>query len=435
MRVRARLENKRFFAINRNEGVRRDGMRLEYENGAILVENEKGRRWQLKNVEKPPLKFQYDALIFNKEQALRRIGSNVHALTDSDIKEIASFVGRQQPPPGATMQRQVATDLKAFAYGLINAAVAQLEYDSLLDVQITGRAGSTDLYAEEARRVLGFVDTIWNAYYALTAQIDDTPEDELKTIREYANMLPMMPAKDYFVTGSGAPRGAVNHVALVAEAAPVSDDADLSGERSPVSLETPAPGAADFANIIDRAFVFDDFLASTQLHLLEQWALKTPHWMLTNTSLNEKAVMRHRLWGASYIEAWQCGGWAGLPPVLCSAIVAVFKKLDVTVTRPEYIGLNGQSRGQDAAMHADCEPDSPDDLSVLIYIGEDTTGDLHLYDKKNRHRLLHRVAFRPNRVIAFDGSVPHQAFAPEDDKFRMSIIVRGKYKVGYTPLI
>ena len=281
--------------------------------------------------------------------------------------------------------------------------------------------------------MLGFVDTIWNTFYALAARIDDTPEDELKTIREYANLLPMMPAKEHFIDGSGASiaKSAVNGATEPnAEDAAVTEIANDTGS-SPVSLEMPAPEAADFENIIDRAFVFDNFFAATQLHVIEQWALKTPHWMLTNTSLNEKGVMRYRLWGASYIEAWQRGGWSGLPPVLYAAIAAVFKKLNITITAPEYIGLNGQSHGQDAAMHADCALDSPDDLSILIYLGEDTTGDLHLYDKKDRERLLHRIAYKPNRVIAFDGSVPHQAFAPKDEKFRMSIIIRGKYRVGY----
>ena len=413
-------------------------MRLEYENGAILVENAQGRRWQLKNAEKPPLKFEYDALLVNHEHALRRVGSQVHPLTDSEIKEVAVFIGRQQPPPGATLQKQTAGDLKAFVYGLINSIVAQLEYDSLLDVQITGRPDSTDLYAEEARRVLGFLDTVWNAFYGLAALISDTPEDEIKTIREYANLLPMMPAMEYFTNGFGAP---VAESELDDEGEPEVDEvtvpeaANDRADPSPVSLETPAPEDADFANIVDRAFVFDDFFSNTQLHVLEQWALKTPHWMLTNTSYNDKGVMRYRLWGASYIEAWQRGGWAGLPPVLFSAIAAVFKKLNITITAPEYIGLNGQSHAQDAAMHADCELDSPEDLSILIYLGEDTTGDLLLYDKKDRERLLHRIAYKPNRVIAFDGSVPHQAFAPKDEKFRMSVIIRGKYQVGYKALV
>ena len=242
----------------------------------------------------------------------------------------------------------------------------------------------------------------------------------------------MMPAKEYFTGGIGAD---VAKSALKNEQ-PADTDASVEtvDDTSAVTLEMPAPGAADFANIVDRVLVFDDFLAATQLHVMEQWALKTPHWMLTNTSYNDKGVMRYRLWGASYIEALRRDGWTGLPPVLTAAIAATFKKLNVTIAAPEYIGLNGQSYGQDAAMHSDCELDSPDDLSILIYLGEDTTGDLHLYDKKDRKRLLHRIAYKPNRVIAFDGSVPHQALAPKDEKFRMSIIVRGKYRVGFTGL-
>jgi hypothetical protein len=46
------------------------------------------------------------------------------------------------------------------ARGLINSVVTQLEYDGLLDVMITGCAGSADLYADEARRVMAMTRTI-----------------------------------------------------------------------------------------------------------------------------------------------------------------------------------------------------------------------------------------------------------------------------------
>jgi hypothetical protein len=65
---------------------------------------------------------------------------------------------------------------------------------------------------------------------------------------------------------------------------------------------------------------------------------------------------------------------------------------------------------------------------LLIYIGEDTDGDLLLYDKDHPERLTERIAFRPNRVVAFDGSIPHAACAPSDEMFRMSVIVRGGYE-------
>lgn len=405
-------------------------MRMEYENGVLRVENAEGRRWQLANTEKPRLNFEYDALLVSQERALRRFGTSVHPLNENELEEVAAFIGRLQPPPSATLQRQITADLKVFAYGLINSVVTRLEYDNLLDVQITGREDSTDLYAAEARRVLAYIDSVWNAFHGLVAQINATPEAELKSFKDYANMMPMAPSLEHFLgdsrPGLDNPSEPVKD-ALPAEASP-SAETDGQSSSCSVSLETATAETADFSNIINRALVFDDFFPSTQLHLLEQWALQTPHWMLTNSTYNEKGVALHRIWGASYIQAWQRNGWPGLPPVLFSAVATIFQKLNITITTPEYIGLNGQSRGQDASTHADCELDSTDDLSILFYIGENTTGDLLLYDKNNRQRLLHRIAFRPNRVIAFDGSVPHQALAPTDDKFRISLIIRGKYE-------
>lgn len=195
----------------------------------------------------------------------------------------------------------------------------------------------------------------------------------------------------------------------------------------PVSVETTTPRAADLSRVLDRVLVLDDVFSGTQILLLEQWALRTPHWMLTNTAHDEQGKPRHRIWGASYIQAWQRSGWPGLPPVLFSALATMFQDLGVVITAPEYIGLNGQSRGQDGGTHVDCGRDAPDQLSLLIYVGEDTDGDLVLFDKEDRERPTDRIAFRPNRVVVMDGSVPHAARAPSDDKFRMSVIVRGTY--------
>jgi hypothetical protein len=188
------------------------------------------------------------------------------------------------------------------------------------------------------------------------------------------------------------------------------------------------PEAADLAQVLDRAFVFDDFFPGTQIKTLEQWALKTPHWMLTNAAHDEHGRAQHRIWGASYIEAVRKSGWPGLPPVLFSAVATMFQKLGVLITTPEYVGLNGQSRGQSGSTHIDCVADAPDQLSLLIYLGEDTDGDLVLYDKADRHREVDRIGFRPNRIVAMDGSIPHAALGPSDDKFRMSVIVRGTYQ-------
>jgi hypothetical protein len=194
------------------------------------------------------------------------------------------------------------------------------------------------------------------------------------------------------------------------------------------SVEAAAPEAADLSRVLDRVYVFDDFFPATQIVLLEKWALQTPHWMLTNSSHDEHGKARHRIWGASYIDALRKGGWPGLPPVLFSALATTFQKLGIIITAPEYLGLNGQSRGMNGGVHIDCAPDAPDQLSLLLYLGEDTDGDLVIYDKKDRQREVERIGFRPNRVVAMDGSIPHAALAPSDDKFRMSVIVRGTYQ-------
>ena len=196
-----------------------------------------------------------------------------------------------------------------------------------------------------------------------------------------------------------------------------------------ITVETVTPETAELSRMVDRALVFDGFFPVPQSRLLEGWALQTPHWMLTNSAHDEHGRPRHRMWGASYIQPLKRGGWPALPPVLFSAIATTFKKLGVMVTAPEYVGLNGQSRGQDGSIHEDCARDAADQLSILIYIGEDTDGDLMLYDKGDTARAIDRIEFRPNRVVAFDGSIPHAARAPTDDKFRMSVIVRGGYEV------
>src|SRR4051812_15966943 len=124
-----------------------------------------------------------------------------------------------------------------------------------------------------------------------------------------------------------------------------------------VTIETATPATADLSRVLDRVLVFDNFFPGAQILQLEQWGLQTPHWMLANSSLDEHGKPRHRIWGASYIQAVQRLGWPGLPPVLFSAVATMFQKLGIMITAPEYVGLNGQSRGQDAGTHVDCGHD------------------------------------------------------------------------------
>lgn len=424
-------------------------MRMEYENGALRIENAAGRQWQVPQVEKPGLSFAYDALSVTRERALRRLGAVVHPLTRREVEEVTAFVERQTPPPLNTV---IISDLKQFSHGLINSVAVQFGFDNLLQASISARGDSTDQRAAEAQHVLAFVDTVWNAYYALVARIEATAEAELKPFKEYANMMPMAPTLSDLKEGSRRDplksNGSSHHVSEPVASIGIASTDEENAETlrglgiapedcvgRAVRLQVLTEGKADFTDIVDRAFLFDNVVSAAQLRVFEDWALKSPHWMLSNSSHSKDGIAKHRIWGASFIEPWRREGWAGLPPVLFSMIAVLFKKLDVTIFEPEYIGLNGQSRDQLASMHTDCADDSPDDLSILFYLGERTDGDLLLYDKTDHGRLLHRIAFKPNRVVAFDGSIPHQALAPTDDRFRVSLIVRGKYRSGFSELI
>jgi hypothetical protein len=176
-------------------------MTLEYENSTLRVENPEGLRWQLADVPKPEFTFNYDALTLTGDRALRRLGASVYPLALDEIEEVRAFIRRQQPPAWATFQKQLTMDLRVLAHGLINSVVTQLEYDNLLDVMIAGREGSTDLYAEEARQVMAYVDSVWNAFHGLAEQIKATPTEELRAVNEYAQMMPFPPPPEHFSGG------------------------------------------------------------------------------------------------------------------------------------------------------------------------------------------------------------------------------------------
>jgi hypothetical protein len=176
-------------------------MHLAYENGTLRVENAAGLRWQLADVAKPQFSFEYDALSVNDERAVRQVGPGVHPLGKDELKQVRTFVEQLQPPAWASFQKQMIMDLRVVCRGLINTVVSQLEYDGLLDVMMTGREGSTDLHVEEARRVMAYVDSVWNAFHALAAQITNTPAAELKTVKEYAAMIPYPLPVEHFSAG------------------------------------------------------------------------------------------------------------------------------------------------------------------------------------------------------------------------------------------
>jgi hypothetical protein len=176
-------------------------MKLEYDSGTLRVENADGLRWQVTGAARPPFTFAYDALTVTDERALRRAGPGVLPLTEAEAAEVRAHVAALVPPPWATFQAQVILELRSVAHGLISSVLTQLEYDGLLDAVVTGRPDSTDLYAGEARRVLAYVDLVWNAFHGLAARIEATPREELRSVKEYAETMPFPPPLEHFAAG------------------------------------------------------------------------------------------------------------------------------------------------------------------------------------------------------------------------------------------
>ena len=174
-------------------------MKLEYERGTLRVENAAGG-WRLTNAEKPPFTFDYDALSVTEERAVLCLGSRLQPLALDQIHQVRQYVEQLRPPEGA-VRSQLTADLRAMARGLIASLIAQLGYEGLTDVVVAGREGSTDLQAEQARRVLAYIDSVWNAFHGLAAQIERTAEADLNALRDYAVMMPSPPPLHHFSGG------------------------------------------------------------------------------------------------------------------------------------------------------------------------------------------------------------------------------------------
>jgi len=106
----------------------------------------------------------------------------------------------------------------------------------------------------------------------------------------------------------------------------------------------------------------------------------------------------------------------------------------------DYMGLNSQTQGLDGTCHNDCADDCEWNLSFLYYLNQfwnpNWGGDLRVYNKNfhsgagedmDKHE-IGRIEFKPNRLLLFDGRIPHGAEAPKPSARyvdRRSCVLRG----------
>jgi hypothetical protein len=199
----------------------------------------------------------------------------------------------------------------------------------------------------------------------------------------------------------------------------------------------------------NTCYVIDDYLEEATFKSLDH-TMTNCSWQKTNqvrgNHPNRGGLPMHSLWGACFftgvdMKDGHCNGANGFPNGI---IRYLDRKLQTDFgfewVRFQYCGANSQTHGQHGTCHADCDKDNEWNLSFLFYTNQfwnpNWGGKLRFYDsvvyggvldKMNEHE-IGSVDFKPNRLLMFDGRIPHGAEAPtESARYidRKSIVIRG----------
>ena len=199
---------------------------------------------------------------------------------------------------------------------------------------------------------------------------------------------------------------------------------------------------------LKKIYVLDNWLCTELHHWFDEWVSQRGIWSKTNqvSSTSKTGLSHHSLWGASFFRS----DYRVEPDVNPSDtyfIKFLSRRLETEFgfmwTRFQYAGMNSQTMGQQGTTHADCDQDDEWNLSFLYYPNRFWNphwgGVLRLYDDSyqqgidgreehiNKHQIA-EVEFKPNRLLMFDGRIPHGADAPDSKARyidRRSLVIRG----------
>ena len=201
----------------------------------------------------------------------------------------------------------------------------------------------------------------------------------------------------------------------------------------------------------NKVYVIDDYL-ETSIHFWLENMIKTDNmWSKSNKVRGDSktGLPHHELWGAAYYVGQRKDG--SLVRGDCTSLQVIpGKYLNRRICtdfgfkwkRFQYMGMNSQTYGQHGTTHSDCDDDNDWNLSFLYYYNTFWNpawgGDLRLYnsfqwgiegrEEHVRDNQIGSVEFVPNRLLIFDGRIPHGADAPtERARYadRCSIVLRG----------
>ena len=198
---------------------------------------------------------------------------------------------------------------------------------------------------------------------------------------------------------------------------------------------------------LKKVYVLDDWLSPELHHHFDSMISQRQIWSKTNQvgSKHPTGLPHHSLWGASFFRNdMQPDTDADL--IDLHFVNYLIRRLQTEFgfewVRFQYAGLNSQTMGQHGTTHSDCQDEDEWNLSFLYYPNRywnpEWGGTLRFYDEhqqgldgRNEHIANHQIGeveFKSNRLLMFDGRIPHGADAPHDRARyadRRSLVVRG----------
>jgi hypothetical protein len=194
-------------------------------------------------------------------------------------------------------------------------------------------------------------------------------------------------------------------------------------------------------------YVLDNWLCSELQQYYDEQLRFTNFWAKSNEvrSGSSTGLPHHSFWGGSlFRENYATDD--DVNPLDVKFTKYLNRRLQTEFgfkwVRFQYAGLNSQTQGLHGTTHADCAEEDEWNLSFLYYPNTFWNpkwgGALRIYDSpqqgldgRDDHIKNHQITeieFKPNRLIMFDGRIPHGADAPNPSARymdRRSLVVRG----------
>lgn len=86
------------------------------------------------------------------------------------------------------MKDEIMAQLNQYVQVQVQNCCNAFGFPSVFEANVIGRETSTHFKSNDARQVLEFFDTSWNALYVVAQELDETDDDKLKSFDDYLNM-------------------------------------------------------------------------------------------------------------------------------------------------------------------------------------------------------------------------------------------------------